>query len=309
MSTVSVSLFGKFNVRSEVGELTGLEAFKTQELLGYLLINRNRPHSREALAALFWGDYSTLQSRKYLRQTLWQINSALQDHLNGHGTPPLLAEQEWVQFNENSGIWIDVAVFEQASVSARGISGDQLSPDCTEALRMAVQIYRGDLLEGCYEDWCLFERERLQNMYLAMLDKLLQCCEAHQEYEAGLAYGQKVLRNDRARERTHRQIMRLYYLAGNRTDALRQYQRCVAALHEELGVKPSRRTVELYEWIRADRLDGLAPTPASAEAGCPEKGLPEVLARLKQLQGLLFGIQREIQQNIDTVETVLNPQR
>ena len=37
-------------------------------------------------------------------------------------------------------------------------------------------VYRGDLLEGCYQDWCLFERERLQNAYLAMLDKLMVRC-------------------------------------------------------------------------------------------------------------------------------------
>lgn len=42
-------------------------------------------------------------------------------------------------------------------------------------------------------------------MYLAMLDKLIVYCEAHHKYEAGLACGNRILRYDRARERTHRQ--------------------------------------------------------------------------------------------------------
>src|SRR5438128_1039451 len=58
-------------------------------------------------------------------------------------------------------------------------------------------LYRGDLLEGWYSDWCLYERERLQHMYLAMLDKLMEYSESHQEYETGQTYGMRALRYDR----------------------------------------------------------------------------------------------------------------
>jgi len=56
---------------------------------------------------------------------------------------------------------------------------------------------------GCYDDWCIFERERLQNIYLLMLDKLISYSAKHREYEAGQGYGYTILRYDRARERTH----------------------------------------------------------------------------------------------------------
>src|SRR5256885_11705620 len=92
-------------------------------------------------------------------------------------------------------------------------------------------------------------------MYLTLLDKLLCYCATHQDYETGQAYGALLLRHDRAHERTHRQLMRLHYRAGDRTAALRQYERCRTALSEELDVKPDRRTVTLYEQIRADQLD------------------------------------------------------
>ena len=57
----------------------------------------------------------------------------------------------------------------------------------------------------------------------------------------GLAYGMRVLQIDHARERTHRQIMRLQYQAGDRTAALRQYLRCRLALSEELALNPPRQ--------------------------------------------------------------------
>jgi len=48
--------------------------------------------------------------------------------------------------------------------------------------------------------------------------------------------------------------MRLKYLAGNRTGALRQYESCTAALDEELSVKPAPEHQRPFEQIRADQL-------------------------------------------------------
>ena len=48
----------------------------------------------------------------------------------------------------------------------------------------------------------------------------------------------QALLTDPARERTHRRLMRLKYLAGYRAEALRQYDRCAAILQEEFGCFP-----------------------------------------------------------------------
>lgn len=76
-------------------------------------------------------------------------------------------------------------------------------------MKEAIDLYRADLLEGRYQDWCLIERERFQNLYLMMLGKLISHCEEEKEYEAGLEYGERILKMDRAHERTYRKMMRL----------------------------------------------------------------------------------------------------
>jgi DNA-binding SARP family transcriptional activator len=48
--------------------------------------------------------------------------------------------------------------------------------------------------------------------------------------------------------------MRLYYRAGDRTAALRQFERCITALCEELDVRPGKRTLVLYDQIRKDQM-------------------------------------------------------
>jgi len=313
MPLLSVRLFGKISVQYDERIVTGLDACKVRELFCYLLLYRQSPHPRESLAALFWGDSSTAQSKKYLRQALWE----LQTTLNGHPHPGhdgiLLVEPEWVRLNPAAELWLDAAVFEQAFGLARGVAGSALDARRVEALQGAAQLYHGDLMEGCYQDWCLCERERLQSAYLIMLDKLMGYCEAHQEYEAGLAYGQHIMRYERARECTHRRLMRLHYLAGDRTAALRQYTRCVEALAEELDVKPAKRTVTLYEQIRADEFNrsalpspGPDPTPDAERARFSEAPkVVEVMDHLKQLRVVLTGIRGRVQEDIKAVDLVL----
>lgn len=315
MATLKIQLFGKFTVSCDGRELAGLEAGKAQELLCYLLVNRERPHPRETLAGLLWGDASTERSKKYLRQALWHLQGVL-DAGGGESSRTILrAEHDWVQLDERAEVWLDVGDFERAFDAARGERGKGLSDDGAEELRGAVRLYRGDLLEGWYQDWCLFERERLQNMYLLMLDKLMGHCEAREDYEAGQHFGGLILRHDRAREGAHRRLMRLHHRAGDRTAALRQYERCVAALREELGVAPDRQTVALYREIRADAVDAEAPAPAAAANAAAEDarpdadGLPlslsDVLGRLRQLQHVVSDAQHRIQQDIKTVEHAL----
>jgi DNA-binding SARP family transcriptional activator len=141
-----------------------------------------------------------------------------------------------------------------------------------------------------------------------MLDKLMEYSESHQEYETGQTYGMRALRYDRARERTHRRMMRLQYLAGDRTAALQQYERCAAALQDELGVQPAQSTVVLYEKIRADQLDGLEPLVRDHPQAVVTP-LPEVLHRLLQLQLILADAQRQVQEEIQVVTLAINSQR
>ncbi len=306
MSALDIHLFGKFQVRQNDSLLLGLEAQKPQELFGYLLLLRDRPHPREHLASLLWCESSSAQSKKYLRQALWQLQAALESVLEVEAEPVLIMEADWIRINPSAAINLDVARFETGHNLLRGKAGHELDVVGAKLLEEAVQLYRGDLLEGWYHDWCLYERERLQNMCLSLLDKLIDYYEANREYEAGLLYADKLLRFDRARERTHRRLMRLYYLAGDRTAALRQYERCLMALEKDLGVEPSQRTVNLYEQIRTDTFVPIKPPQKSGEkiAGA-DLHIREVSDRLRDIQTALDEFQGRVQHDVWNIEQAL----
>lgn len=291
-----------------------------QELFSYLLLHRTRPHRREALTTLLWPDVPDVQSKRYLRKTVWQLQSALAQ-LTPPGAPPILhADPDWLQVNGEADVWLDVAQFECAYRLAEDTAGEEMEPTTAARVEAAVELYRGDLLEGWYQEWVLFERERLERMYLSLLDKLISHCAAHGRYEAGISYGMRALRHDPARERTHRRLMRLHALAGNRSEALHQYAVCVDTLRRELDVAPSERTNALYHNIltAGDEPETAAPAPAerlrplpgnNSTLPAPNGEVNHALARLEQMLSLLGETQRLVQQNMTTVAAALDDLR
>jgi DNA-binding SARP family transcriptional activator len=286
---VRIHLFGRFAIECDGLPVVSAEVSKAQALFCYLILNRARPQSREALAERFWSELPPPQSRKHLRQALWHLNQVFSGPSMCQDNHLLHVSTEWVEIDPEADLWIDVAAFERAMSSVQGIPGGQLDGRQMHTLRDATTLYQGELLEGCYEDWCLFEKERLHNLYLSGLDKLMDYCEVHEAYEAALDYGTLILRHERARESTHRRMMRLYYRSGDRTAALRQYQRCVETLKNELGVEPGPSTVALFEQIREDRLPGRETSTPTIEC-------------LRRMQAALAAMQVEVQQQIRSLE-------
>src|SRR5262245_12983052 len=155
---LNIHLFGKFSVVDEELPSLGRTSRKAQELCGYLLLYRDRPHPRETLANVLWGESATAQARTYLRKALWQLQTMLAAPARCR---PFLVTSEWVQVNPQADLWLDVASFEQVSTQVQDLPGAQFDGPTAAAVQQAVALHQGMLLEGWYHDWCLYERERL----------------------------------------------------------------------------------------------------------------------------------------------------
>jgi DNA-binding SARP family transcriptional activator len=304
---LSVRLFGFVSIDQGSRPLPALPT-KALELLCYLLIYRDRAHTRDGLAEVLWPEGDAAVSKRYLRQTLWKLNSSLR---RGPVTGPdeetaLVVDRDRVRVDPTSS-WVDVGAFESARSATRDTPGHRLTETQARLVESAVGLYRGDLMETSPYDWCGFERDRLRVTYLAMLEQLMDYCEAGGLYARGIAFGQVILRHDLARETTHRRLMRLHLGAGDRTSAVHQYEQCRTVMAGELGIRPSSSTVSLYEQIRDDRLPDLTrPVPLadartpSAAAEAPPSAMADALARLNgrldQIQASLAALQRTLHQ-------------
>lgn len=300
---LDVTLFGRLRIAYAGVPVKGCTGRREQELFCYLLLHRQRPHLREGVASALWGDhYTTTGSKTYLRKALWQLQSSLQAAAEP-AADIIHADDEWIRVAPAAGLRLDVAMLEDAYARVCDVPGSQLSDEDADVLRAAVGLYTSDLLEGWYQDWCLVQRERLRQVFLLMLDKLMAYCERVGACEAGLAYGEQSLRCDRARERTYHRLIRLHHNLGDRTGALRMYERCVGAIREELDTIPSAETTALADAVRGglpflSEKAAPAPTGEAADVG-------EQLERLADLQRQLTWLHERMQGELEAIRRAL----
>jgi tetratricopeptide (TPR) repeat protein len=86
------------------------------------------------------------------------------------------------------------------------------------------------------------------------------------DYSAAIPQARRWLALDELHEPAHRELIRLYALAGERAAALGQYRSCVRTLSQELGVAPTDETAELYEQVSEGTVLAPMPQPSAAPA-------------------------------------------
>jgi len=233
MPPVSLALLGGFAVHLDSGEPCVLPTRKAQALLAYLAMPVGRSHSREKLTGLLWGDAPEAQARQNLRQTLTRLRRALGDAV-------VVAQQDTVALQSRM-VNVDVAELEVA-----------LGDGAVTALERAATLYKGDFLDGFsvdeapFEEWRVVQRERLHELALEGLVRLLREHMRAEQTELATRTALKILALDPLQESVHRTVMRLLSRQGRRAAALQQYQVCVGWLERELGVEPEEETRTLY---------------------------------------------------------------
>jgi DNA-binding SARP family transcriptional activator len=216
-------------------------------MLAYLLLRRDRPIPRDALAAAFWPDASPAAARNRLHVAM----HAMRADLRTVSPVPIVVFERGFSLNPRLDVRLDVEEFERAA--ARGEHAEQRGePDTAlTAYRDAAREYRGDLLADYpYDDWVLLPRERYRTRMLDVLGRAAQLAFDLGRYPETVDAALRLLALDAYREDQHRLLMRAYARLGRPHMALRQFEICSRELRRELEMAPARETVELYGRIR-----------------------------------------------------------
>ncbi len=267
MKPIKVRLFGGVAVYRGTSELPPFPTQKSQNLLAFMALKRGRLLSRDALVGQFWRDRPESNGRKALRTELWRIRSVLEPEGVPAGTY-VRTDGQRAGFTPPDDSWVDVWEFEDRLAGLDSLDGE-LEPDRVYDLVRAVKLYRGDLMDGVYDEWCLSERDRLKLMLLTALEALTHHHRCRGELTAAITWGRRLLRHDPFREHIHRELMLCHYAMGDRPLAIRQYRECAEVLRTELEIEPMQETTALYEQLQAD-------WPSTGPSA-----LPEVLPRYR----------------------------
>jgi DNA-binding SARP family transcriptional activator len=273
MSTLCIRLFGSLQLERDGRPLPNLPARRVGDLLAYLALYRDTLHTRERLAGLLWADAEEDRARHSLNTALWRLQRVLRGS-SGAPRPYLRVSPQAIGFNPDSDCWVDVAEFESRCALAA-------QSDDPSLYEQAVELYRGDLLPDCYEDWCLVERERLQGLYVRALERLVSHYARHDDPERAVEFGRRILVCDPLREEVHRALIRLHLKADQPATALRQYRACEEVLRRELAVEPSAETRALLPRIFSAHRQ---PTRAASASGTGPGFRPDLDAAVARLR-------------------------
>lgn len=259
---------------------------KSLALLSYLLVTQ-KPQPRSSLATLLWGESTEANARAQLRTALAELRQRLEPYLE--------ITRNTVAFNRDSSYWLDVEAFTAACAAETGGRSE------LDALKTAVELYRGDFLAGFqvrnaldFEQWQVEQQEWLHKLAEQALETLVEDGLTRSAHREGLEYANRLLALTPWHEPGHRQKMRLLALNGQRSEALAQYRRCVEILAEQFIADPSPETLALYEEIKAGKLTAQKP-PATV----PPHNLPAPLVTF-------IGREKELN---EVVTLLLDPER
>lgn len=190
MSSLRLNILGRFDARLSSGEVLLLPTRKAEVLLTYLSMTPGQPHSRDRLMNLLWSDRGEDQARNSLRQTLSVLKKALEviDPL------PLQVDRTTV------------------SVLAESIEMDTFELENSNATTDAINLYRGEFLEGIVvrdpsgEEWLTSERDRYRRMAVEALEKLLTRQREAGEMGAAVETGERLVGLEPLRESAWRPL-------------------------------------------------------------------------------------------------------
>ncbi len=208
-------------------------------LLAYLILHTEQAYPRSVLAEMLAPSQPEPRARHVLSHALWHIRRCLPGLIEGR--------DEEIQISSLISVQVDALEFRALAERCLAKQGNPQS--ILADLHKATELYRGDLLEGHYEDWVLAEREWLREQYLQVLEGLILALKATLRYEQALNVALRLVNADPLRESAHREVMRLYHYLGRPAAALKQFETCKEVIDRELRQEAEPETQSLAQAI------------------------------------------------------------
>ena len=161
-------LLGAFEVELDGVVIESPASQRPWAVFAYLAL-APRPVSRAELAATFWPDVLDQSARASLRSALWTLRRQLGD-----------------------GSWstASASVFATTAGLGRRRASSTGSPPATPA---ALELCRGDLLEGVEDDWAVSARDRHRERVIELLEVL--ACAAEERGDFGRRSSSRAVRS------------------------------------------------------------------------------------------------------------------
>ena len=186
---------------------------------------------RAAVAGTLWPDSTDVRARANLRTSLLRLRSLDAGIVDSGRASVALGPQVLVD------VWHLLDRLDQVE---RLQTLDGLD------LHAALATLAGpDLLPGWYDDWVLYERERLNHRRIRALDKVASLLLRRGDTRMAISYAEEAVALEPLLESSVALEVQAHLDGGNQSAAVQAFQRYRARLDAELRISPSRELVEL----------------------------------------------------------------
>lgn len=267
MAQFELTVSGTFHLTVDEQPVRPFRTDKARALLAFLAMESDRPHQRQALAAIFWPEMASADALHNLRKTLYLVRQGLRDATPEAPDALLTITRQAVQLN-SVNLSVDMVCF-QSQVQARKEHSHRhlhLCHECLLRLQQGLALYRGDFLAGfslpdsvAFEGWTLAWQEHLYTLARQSLHQLAAAHALRGEFEQARIYAARWVELDPYDEEAVQDLMKILAQSGQRGESLAVYNRAETLLYTEMGLAPDDRTTDLRDAIRADTAWHVAP--------------------------------------------------
>ena len=239
----------------------------TANLLAYLAYNLSQSHPRESLADRIWPGKPPKEQRHSLCQALHSLKRQF-------GSPSMPWESILVGSNSEirlnpRAVRTDVSQFAWLDTRARQTA------DSAERLALslrAVNLYTGDLVPSCFDDWAVVARERLAAAFARLLRESLKQLEERGEREHALELALHAFRAAPHREPACKDAIRLLAATGQPAQARELFELLTQSMRDYSNHNPSPA---LEEFVNRECGLGARPSRRPAPVAVSECSKPE----------------------------------
>ena len=269
---VRVALLGQPRVISADGTQDFLLPRKTLNVLAYLILQRKRPATRDSVAFALFPDDDEDTARGHLRRNLSYLLSSLPP--TSEDARFVLTEADRIAWNPKAPALIDMLAFESAIADGRD---DE-----------AIGEYAGDLLPTLYDEWTTRERERLRDIFLEALARVIARDRSLRRFDLAAAAAHRLLESDPWREDIVRQLISVRYESGDRAGALSEFELFATRLRSEMNVEPMLETLALRDAVlRGSRLASSDQAPTALLTSASENLVLPFVGRSEAMETAL----------------------
>lgn len=219
-------------------------------LLAFLVCERSRPVSREALAELLWPESTPPSWESSLKALVSKLRPFTRGLAPARSPLPAIRGQYGCyQLELPPDAWVDVEAARAALDEGEGALRRGAVASAWGPLNVAVAIGRRGFLPGESASWAEERRRDVERLLVRALDGYAETTIAIGQAPLGVEAALEAIALDPLHEPSWRLLMRGHEAGGNRPEALAAFHRLRARLREELGVSPSAETEALFSRI------------------------------------------------------------